>query len=106
LKIIPLTAKGGYSMGTANVIPLSSRERKRGSRSLSDKGGRRSGLDRRKQSCGPMVNDRRVGPERRSGRDRRCFRGFEPRKIEERRRVFLKTVFYSLFAKHATRNAN
>ena len=93
-------------MGTANVIPLSGRKSKRGSYSLIDKGGRRSGFDRRKQSRARVANERRVGPERRSGRDRRCFSGFKPRKIEERRRIFLKTILYSLFADHTPRNSN
>lgn len=92
-------------MGAENVIPLSSRKRKPGSCSLNDKGGRRSGLDRRKQPGVMISNERRQGRERRSGRDRRCFRGFESRKLEERRRVFLKTMFYSLSARHTTRNS-
>jgi hypothetical protein len=81
-------------MGTGKIINLPGRRTGPGARNLKDKGGRRSGPDRRRKPTVFFANDRRQGIERRSGRDRRCFCGFTPQTVKERRRVFLKTRLY------------
>ena len=90
-------------MGTSKIIPFCHSYNRGDSRYLHDKGGRRSGRDRRKKSADVVANDRRHGVERRSGRDRRCFRSFAARNLKEKRRVFLKTVLYPLPSKPGIR---
>lgn len=87
-------------MGTGKIIQLPGRRTGPGSRNLKDKGGRRSGPDRRRNQTVFCANDRRRGRERRSGRDRRRFCGFAPQTVKERRRVFLKTRLYWIDPDH------
>jgi len=47
---------------------------------LSDKGGRRTGIDRRQFSYALHIPERRSGKERRSGRDRRVKQRFQNNK--------------------------